>query len=674
MAPDWNADWLHRESLRLLDVFAFKDFNQSYQALPEHLQAAVKTKTRQAIKANTLNPETGVITLSPERAEITESLSYYYQQLFSDNPEFQHLREQYAIRENPLEDAHHRRQLTAFLFWTTWATSTQRPGSDVTYTSNWPHEPLIDNTPGAALLGWSIFSIVLLIAGIGAMAWHHAATVRQENLPPLPASDPLAQSVVTPSMVATRKFFFTAIALFLLQITMGGVTAHYAVEGQEFYGINLSDILPYAISRTWHTQLGLFWIATTWLGTGLYFAPLLSSVEPRWQKWGVNLLYGALLLVVAGSMAGEWLGVQQYFTPDMNFWFGHQGYEYVDLGKIWQIALFSGLLLWLTLISRAIVPALHGNAGDKQVLWVFFLSSVAIGLFYGAGLFMGKHTHLALAEYWRWWVVHLWVEAFFEVFATAVIALLFVRLGLVRTKSANSAVVFATTIFLLGGIIGTLHHLYFSGVPTSVIAWGASFSALEVVPLCLIGLEAYENYRLRKAATWVKAYQWPILFFVATAFWNLVGAGVFGFLINPPISLYYIQGLNTTPLHGHTALFGVYGMLGIGLLLTCMRRLSHEDCWDDRWLKWVFYCLNGGLAAMALTTLLPIGVLQGIASVSEGYWYARSPEFIHQPIIHTLVWLRMVGDIIFAVGVLALAGFMVKLAIGQRKQVQKVPI
>ena len=673
VAPDWNADWLHRESLQLLDIAAFKDFDQPYQALPEHLQASVKTKTRQAIKTNTLNPETGVITLSPERAEITESLSYYYQQLFSDNPEFQQLREQYAIRENPIENAHHRRQLTAFLFWTTWATSTQRPGSDVTYTSNWPHEPLIDNTPGGALLGWSIFSIVLLIAGIGAMAWHHAATVRQESLPPLPASDPLAQSVVTPSMMATRKFFFTAIMLFLLQITMGGVTAHYAVEGQEFYGINLSDILPYAISRTWHTQLGLFWIATTWLGTGLYFAPLLSGVEPRWQKWGVDLLYGALLLVVAGSMAGEWLGVQQYFTPDMNFWFGHQGYEYVDLGKIWQIALFIGLLLWLTLVSRAIVPALHGNAGEKQVLWVFFLSSVAIGLFYGAGLFMGKHTHLALAEYWRWWVVHLWVEAFFEVFATAVIALLFVRLGLVRIKSANSAVVFATTIFLLGGIIGTLHHLYFSGVPTSVIAWGASFSALEVVPLCLIGLEAYENYRLRKAATWVKAYQWPILFFVATAFWNLVGAGVFGFLINPPISLYYIQGLNTTPLHGHTALFGVYGMLGIGLLLTCMRRLSNETCWDDRLLKWVFYCLNGGLAAMALTTLLPIGVLQGIASVNEGYWYARSPEFIHQPVIHTLVWLRMVGDIIFAVGVLALAGFMFKLAIGQRKQAQKVP-
>ena len=667
VAPDWNADWLHREASQLLDVFAFKDFNQTYQSLPEHLQASVKARTRESIRTNTLNPENGVVTLSAERTETTEALSHYYQQLFGNNPEFQTLREQYAIRENPIGNASYRRQLTAFLFWTTWATSTNRPDSDITYTSNWPHEPLIDNTPAGALLGWSIFSIVLLIAGIGAMAWHHAAMVRNESLPAPPDSDPLAQSTMTPSMMATRKFFGTAIALFVLQIILGGVTAHYAVEGQEFYGINLSEILPYAITRTWHTQLGLFWIATTWLGTGLYFAPLLSGAEPRLQKLGVNLLYGALLLVVTGSMVGEWLGVQQYFNLDMNFWFGHQGYEYVDLGRFWQIALFTGLLLWLALVTRAIIPALHRNAGDKQVLWVFFLSSIAIGLFYGAGLFMGKHTHLALAEYWRWWVVHLWVEAFFEVFATAVIAILFVRLGLIRTQSANSAVVFATTIFLVGGIIGTLHHLYFAGVPTSVIAWGASFSALEVVPLCLIGLEAYENYRLRKAATWVKAYQWPILFFVATAFWNLVGAGVFGFLINPPISLYYIQGLNTTPLHGHTALFGVYGMLGIGLLLTCMKRLANPACWDDRLLKWAFCSLNGGLAAMALTTLLPIGVLQGIASASEGYWYARSPEFIHQPIIHTLVWLRMVGDIIFGMGALALAGFMAKLALGQRK-------
>ena len=663
VAPDWNADWLHREVTDLLDDESLSAHGQQYQALSAPEQAAIKEIIKKEVRTNTYNPDTGTIVLGKQRAGVVRALSGYYQRLFGDDPSFHTLREQYAIRETPITNPEHRRLLTAFLFWTTWATETNRPSADYTYTSNWPHEPLIDNRPTGTLLIWSVFSILLLIAGIAALAWHHAVTIRNEALPvPPPDSDPLALSSPTPSMLATRKYFWTAVALFLLQIGMGATTAHYAVEGHEFYGVNISDIIPYAITRTWHTQLGLFWIATIWLGTGLYFAPMLSGHEPKLQKTGVNVLYVALVLVVLGSMAGEWFGVQQYFDLDLNFWFGHQGYEFVDLGKFWQMALFAGLIIWLLLVTRDIFPVLTRDRDDKQILWVFFLSSVAIGLFYGAGLFMGKHTHLAVAEYWRWWVVHLWVEAFFEVFATAVIAVLFVRLGLIRSKTGSSAVIFSTAIFLTGGIIGTLHHLYFGGVPTSVIAWGASLSALEVVPLCLIGFEAYNSYHLCKAAPWVEGYRWPILFFVSTAFWNLVGAGIFGFLINPPISLYYIQGLNTTPLHAHTALFGVYGTLGIGFLLTCMKGLSNQRNWDNRFLKWTFWSLNGGLAAMALTTLLPVGVLQGITSINEGYWHARSPEFIHQPLIHTLVWLRMIGDVIFAVGALTLAMFLAKLA------------
>ena len=175
--------------------------------------------------------------------------------------------------------------------------------------------------------------------------------------------------------------------------------------------------------------------------------------------------------------------------------------------------------------------------------------------------------------------MHLWVEGFFEVFATVVIAFLFTRMGLLRTATATAAVLFSTTIFLTGGIIGTFHHLYFTGTPTGILALGATFSSLEVVPLVLIGFEAYENLTLSRARPWVAAYKWPILFFVAVAFWNLVGAGLFGFLINPPIALYYMQGLNTTPVHGHTALFGVYGMLGIGLMLFCLKGLATHQVW-----------------------------------------------------------------------------------------------
>ena len=577
--------------------------------------------------------------------------------LFGSDPELSSLREQYAMKEGTVNDAKHREQLSAFIFWGAWAAITERPGEDYTYTNNWPFDPQLGNTPTSDNIVWSILSIVLLIAGVGALIWYHASA-KHEELPEPAKDDPLFLQNATPSQKAVGKYFVTAIGLFLLQIFLGGITAHYAVEGQEFYGIPLAEILPYSVARTWHTQLAVFWIATAWLGTGLFIAPALSGHEPKFQRLGVNVLWVALVIVVLGSMTGEWLGVQQYFDLDMNFLFGHQGYEYIDLGRVWQVLLLGGLLIWLALVTRAIKPALGKQGEMRPVIWILYASCVAIGLFYGAGLFMGKHTNLAIAEYWRWWVVHLWVEGFFETFATSVIALMMVRLGLIRAKSANGAVLFATLIFLTGGLIGTLHHLYFTGAPTAVIAWGAMFSALEVVPLALIGFEAVETYRMRRASPWMQRYHWAIMFFVATAFWNLVGAGILGFLINPPVSLYFVQGLNTTATHGHAAFMGVYGMLGIGLMLFCLRGLSSRLEWNDGLLKGAFWTLNIGLAAMVFMSLLPVGIVQFFAVIEHGYWFARSAEVIHSPLVENLVWMRMFGDIIFAIGGILLAMFL----------------
>src|SRR6476659_5613090 len=269
-----------------------------------------------------------------------------------------------------------------------------------------------------------------------------------------------------------------------------------------------------------------------------------------------------------------------------------------------------------------------------------------------------------MAEYGLLWVVHLWVEGFFEVFATVVIAFLFTRMGLLRIANATSAVLFSTVIFLSGGILGTMHHLYFSGTPTAVLALGATFSALEIVPLVLIGFEAYENLTLTRAKAWVAAYRWPIFFFVAVAFWNLVGAGLFGFLINPPVALYYMQGLNTTAVHGHAALFAVYGMLGIGLMLFTLRAMNPEAVWRDGLIKFSFWTTNVGLMAMVGLSLLPVGLAQTWASVETGYWYARSPEFLQSPVLQFFRWMRAPGDMLFTAGIVSLVVFVAGLSLG----------
>jgi len=668
VAPDWTADWLHREAVELLDRWARRDYQvRDFASLEAPEQAALEARLKETLRRNTFDEAAGAITINDDRLAAINNVAAHYVSLFSNDPATRDLREAYAMKEDTLPALEHRQAMTAFFWWTAWTAVTERPGKDISYTNNWPHDPLVGNEPPSNLLMWTVFSVLFLLAGIALLGWHHAVSHGDDRPERLPLADPLAQIRVTPSMRATAKYFWVVIALFLTQILLGAMTAHYQVEGQEAYGFALSDIIPYSLSRTWHTQLAVLWIATAWLGMGLYIGPAISGHEPKFQALGVNVLWVCLLVIVVGAFAGQWFAVMQKLGLEKNFWFGHQGWEYVDLGRFWQWFLFIGLGLWLFLVGRTLVPAIRKGGEHKNITILLFLSTVCIGLFYGAGLLYGEHTHLSMVEYWRWWVVHLWVEGFFEVFATAVIAFLFTKLGLIRTKTATVAVLFATIVFMAGGVLGTLHHLYFTGTPTAVIALGASFSALEVVPLAYVGFEAYHTFRLGKATPWMQRYKWPVLFFVAVAFWNLVGAGLFGFLINPPLPLYYMQGLNLTPLHGHTALFGVYGMLGIGLMLFCLRGMKPFAVWPDRVLGPAFWALNIGLAGMALLTLLPLGVLQLDAAIEHGYWYARSAAFMQQPIVDLLVWMRVPGDTIFSVGALALAWFVLRLWIAPRQ-------
>jgi len=676
VAPDWSADWLHREASAVQERVAQETFSQPYGDLAEPERAATDARVRALMRENTYNASTGILTLSPDRAAAVDQVASHFERLFGNDPELTALRTQYAMPDSALPSSQDRRAIAAFFFWSSWSAAADRPGEKgLSYTSNWPYEPLVGNsmTDGTAI--WTVVSIILLIAGIAAMVWWHSAHPEGERPIP-PASDPLLKATATPSMKATRKYFFVVIGLILVQIAMGAITAHYAVEGRSFFGLPLSQLLPYTVSRSIHTQFGVFWIATAWLATGLYIAPLLAGEEPKLQKLGVDALFYALLLIVVGSTACGWLGSLSHASFHFDFWLGAQGLEYTNMGRLWQILLFVGLMFWLFLLGRALWPALKRPSESRGLVAMVFLSAACIGSFYATSLTWGQTTHYSMIEYWRWWLVHLWVEGFFEVFATAVVALVFTRLGLVATASANRAIVAETTVFLFGGILGTLHHLYWTGTPTSVIAVGAVFSALEVVPLAILGLEGWQNYQRSKAAPWVQAYRWPILCFVAVGFWNTVGAGLLGFTINPPASLYYVQGLNLTPAHGHAALFGVYGMLGIGLTLFCLRGLFDRQAHADRLLAWSFWSLNIGLGMMVFMSLLPAGIYQAAAAISHGLWYARSPAIVHSGVMETLVWLRVPGDVVFAAGGVCLGVYALRLLV-QRKapeQRERLPL
>ena len=671
IAPDWNADYLHRESVIMLRKLAERD-GLDYSTLPEAEQAKYQVLLREELRKNTYDPATGIITYSPLRAEAAREVGEHYAKLFlGDNaPEYVKLRADYALRGKSLEDPAKMAKMNAFFAWTSWVCVASRPGSDVSYTNNWPHDPTIGNIAPTSLHLWSGFSVLMLLTAVGILVYYYAQS-KEEEEGPMPASDPLRGMKPTASMRATLKYIWIVSALMLVQMVLGAITAHYGVEGDALFSLPIQDFLPQAVSRSWHVQLAILWIATSWLATGLYIAPAVSGTEPKYQALGVNVLFGALIFVVVGSLVGQWMGVMQKLGLIENFWLGHQGYEYVELGRMWQILLLVGLILWLFLMIRALIPALKRKDENRHLLTLFIIASLAIAFFYAAGLMYGRQTHMAIAEYWRWWVVHLWVEGFFEVFATVVAAFLFCRLGLLRIQSATTSVLFSTIIFLSGGILGTFHHLYFSATPTGVLALGATFSALEIVPLVLIGMEAYHNYKLSKATKWIEDYKWPIYCFIAMCFWNFLGAGIFGFAINPPIALYYLQGLNTTAVHGHAALFGVYGILGIGLMLFCLRGLYPDYKWNDKLIGTAFWMINIGLFLMVTVSVLPIGILQAHESITNAYWSARSADFLQQDFMQVIRWMRMPGDLLLGTGELLLVIFIFGLHFGWSRKAKR---
>jgi nitric oxide reductase subunit B len=265
VAPDWSADWLHREALALRERLAAQRHGQRYDALAADARGAIDALLKTEMRRNTYDAGNATITVSRERAAAIREVAGHYDGLFGNDAKLDKLREQYAMTVDALPAAADRAALTAFFFWSAWAATTDRPGeSDLSYTSNWPHEPLVGNTLTTSAALWSLVSVILLLAGIAAMLWLHGSRKEEPEPKPLDA-DPLLHAKPTPSMKATRKYFFAVVGLLLLQIGVGAITAHYAVEGQTFFGLPLAEWLPYVVSRTVHTQVGVFWIATAWL-------------------------------------------------------------------------------------------------------------------------------------------------------------------------------------------------------------------------------------------------------------------------------------------------------------------------------------------------------------------------------------------------------------------------
>ena len=652
LGPDYTADYLHREAEIVQNAIARKKFGNTYAELAPEKKGSVSQELIKELKTNRYDASTGQLTFFyGEEAAYHDLLLYWADYFTKDNGAP-------GLPSHYIKNVEELKNLTAYFAWATWATVANRPNENYTYTNNWPYEPLVGNHPSSQAYIWSALSFVVLLGGLGLVLlffgkFHFLGWEGDKDdfklLPPPPRSWTL-----TPSQWGTGKYFFIVALLFLLQTLVGGGLAHYRVEPNDFYGFHfVLNFFPYNLLRTFHLQLVIFWIATAWVAGGLFLAPWVGGHEPKGQRLGVNLLFVALLVVVLGSLVGEYLGMNDKLGT-LWFWLGNQGSEYLDLGRFWQILLAGALIFWLFLMFRALRPAIM-KEGKSDLSALFLYAAVAIPLFYVPALFYGPHSNFAVIDNWRFWIIHLWVEGFFELFATVLVAIMFRYMGIVSAQAATRLVYLDAILFLIGGIVGTGHHWYFTGQGVLNMGLASCFSALEVVPLTLLTLDASGFIQLRKrnqltdGTDMASKQKWAIYFFIAVGVWNFVGAGIFGFLINTPIVSYFEMGTTLTANHGHAAMFGVFGMLALGVLVFALRAMQSDKVWanTEKFIKIGYWGLNIGLALMVVLDLFPAGILQLWDVLTNGYWHARSLSFIMTGTFHTVEWIRIVGDLVF---------------------------
>lgn len=672
--PDYTAEALHLIQRGMVDHYE-NAMSPSRSRTDSLLHEGIVLRVQRELKENRYNPSTNTIVVNAAQEEAANDVQHYYYAMFTDAQRVGAVRPSRLITSREeLND------LASFFYWGAWVCAAQRPGETFSYTHNWPYDPVAGNTPTGPVVLWSIIGALGLMLGLGIVLFFHGSldnlsmhSYTDATRPYMSEADVLAFTP-NPLQRYAFRFLYVAIMLFGLQVLAGILTVHDFVGFVTFFDVDISRTLPIVITRSWHVQLSILWISACWIGGSLFVMSMISPRQPHGQLVLMRIIFVTTVVMVAGMLVGVFMGPHGLLSTTW-YWFGHQGWEYVELGKAWQVLLAVVLVLWAVTLYRGLRPAWEKRQPWALPRWMTYATASIVVLLM-SGFVAQPSTNFVIADFWRWCVIHMWAEAFFEVFTTVLIGYFLVLMGLVNKQAAIRVIYIATLLFLGSGLLGISHNFYWNAKPVGTMALGAVFSTLQVIPLVLLTREAWRFAHVPSAVeadgasrgrTDVFGFRDVFLFLVGVNFWNFFGAGVLGFIINLPIANYYEHGSYLTVNHGHAALMGVYGNLAIAAVLFCSKLIAGPSGWNARIVRTSFWSINIGLLLMVLLDLFPVGLWQFLTIVNEGFWKARSSMFIDSTGFQTFTWLRIIGGALFTLGgVLPLMWLMVSVGRHQK--------
>ncbi|HRG40076.1 MAG TPA: cbb3-type cytochrome c oxidase subunit I [Saprospiraceae bacterium] len=678
--PDFTADALHQISQSMVKFYLDELKMSKSEGTNQYDVSQIEERVKSELKMNRYDKTSDLVRLSPAQVYAHEQLQNHYLDVFINHKESKG-----SLPADYIKSLQEVKDLSSFFYWGAWVCVTERPGATYSYTHNWPFDPKAGNTPTSPVILWSVLGLLAFVLMCGIVLYFIGQYNQLPNKFFKPATKDLfsAERVrdfsPTSTQKATFKFFFVAILLFCIQVLSGLITINDFINWLGYVGIEINDSLPVTIPRSWHLMLALYWISTCWIASSIFILPILAKKEIPGQKRLINILFVLLFILVGGSLSGMVLGPLG-LMGDWWYWLGHQGWEFVDFGKGFQVLLMVVFVLWMIIVYRGIKPALIKKEPWNLPNWILY-SVIGIPLLFLSGFVAKPETNFVIADFWRWMVIHMWVEAFFEVFITVIVSYLMVLMGLVSRQAAIRVVYFATILFLGTGLLGISHNFYWNAKPVATMALGSVFSTLQFVPLILLTVEAWRFKNMPKIAVGdvehknLGNFGFPevFLFLIAVNFWNFFGAGVLGIIINLPIMNYFEHGTYLTINHAHAALMGVYGNISLAALIFASKLMIKEQYWNKKIVNFSFWSINIGLMLMVLLDLFPAGSIQFKAVVEQGLWYGRSHDFVDYGIFNKLTWMRGIGaSVFFFGGVLPLTWFIVASVRSLKKSVNDV--